>query len=191
MKITRYYTVEETKDLLRQVPLKGNKSAFPYRDARIILQRVAVIYLAPCQHHVYRSVLVRAACLKKHHHTAKIFEDDKVGAVEMETEDGNRFIHMPPIVEQVENDKGLLIVADGTHRLYSSICIGISSEYCWVIENVDPSYPYYAKPIRGGWAGVNIYDQLPDKFIKRDYVKNHKKLYRDYNSIFTNIQPER
>lgn len=192
MKITKLFTVEETVDLLRRVSLRGNKSALPYKNARIRLQKLSVIYLTPCQYHVYPYALARVASIKRNPYTAEIFDNAKVGSVEMENDDGVRFIHMPPIVEQInDNYNDLLVIADGTHRLYYSIIRGYKYEYCWLIENVNPRYPYYAKPIRGGWASINIYDQLPDNFIKRDYVKNHKKLYRNYNGVFTNIQPER
>lgn len=192
MKITKYYTVEETADLLRKVPLKGNNSAFPYKESTINLGLATIFDLSPCQYHVYSSVFKRMDTMRENLYIGEIFSMGKVGAVEIETGDGKKFIHMPPIVEHFHNRHGeFSIVADGTHRLYSSLLSGYQFEYCFIITHVDPQYPYYAEPIQGGWAGVKIYDTLPDNFIKRDYHPSYKSLYRDYNSVFTNIQPER
>jgi len=101
---------------------------------------------------------------------------------------------LPPIIEEsIEEDGSVkLMICDGMHRVYASIIRYLDKINCIYIRGVDKKYPYYAYPVVNGWDGVKIIDKLEEGLTKKFHrIKNNKKLYRNFDSVFTNCSAPR
>ncbi len=96
---------------------------------------------------------------------------------------------LPPIVEESEEPSGdkLALICDGLHRIYLARKLGCMVNVVF-IRGVLKGYPYYAYPNMNGWDDVVELDKLPQGFVKKHYrVKEHRKLFRDFNSVFDSV----
>lgn len=200
MKISniQYFWKNEFLKRLRDVTLLEDPSIKIYKDCFISLELVDPDILIPCQTYVLNSELQKVKelmfDLKKQY--IDIFRLN--GFVTFETKEKhywnygytiyNAHTHalLPPIVEEsIENDGRILpLLNDGMHRIYYARMIG-SKVLVAYIRGIDKKYPYYAYSLKNGWDDVQRVDSIPDGFIKKWHrIKDNKKLYRNFNSVF-------
>jgi hypothetical protein len=100
---------------------------------------------------------------------------------------------LPPVIEEYIDFRGelKLIINDGQHRCYLAWTMGCPITVAYV-RGVNRHYPYYAYPLPFGWEDVDIVTEIPEGYIKKFHVaKDHKSLYRNFNSQFENIGDSR
>ena len=198
---------------LEQVKLR-NSGKQPYLNARIDLITLDPAILAPTQRYVLTQELkkieqVRWGILEDHHIDilnmdgyVKCHYTDKtplyeLGKLEPYDEVDNYPPHtidvLPPVVEEYFDPKGQLhlIICDGQHRCYLGYTMGTMITVAYV-RGIHWGYPYYAYPLPNGWADVEIRDDIPEGYIKKFHVaKDHKSLYRLFNTEFENVGDSR
>lgn len=179
-------------DALRQVPLRDGV-ARPYAAARLSLETLEASVLAPAQNYVLRDGVERVLLLRDAlaAHGVDPFALD--GAVLVTTDEGTVPL-LPPVVEESHEPDGTtsLLVADGLHRVSAARALGLPLTVV-VVRGVDPTSPYYAYPLAGGWAGVEVLDVLPEGRQKKAYrqPQSYKALFRDFNAVFPGVQQQR
>lgn len=196
---------------LQQVTLRGG-GIQPYHGARIDLVTLDPVILAPTQRYVLTTELkkieqVRWGILKDYNKdilnldgyvkctyekSEPIYEVGKLDPVDYLVPEKTIDV-IPPVVEEYIDPKGMLhlIIADGQHRCYLAYTTGQFVTVAYV-RGIHWGYPYYAYPLPNGWDDVEVRDDIPEGYIKKFHVaKEHKKLYRDFNSQFENIGDSR
>ena len=192
----------ETLDRLRNVRLKGFGRPFIYRYADIrVLESFPQALLTPPQRYVLRGTVDTIIDLAKTFERlgvdifalrgALLFwtEGMKVDAVNCPP-----IPFLPPIVELSEEKGGVkvMLVNDGMHREFAGIEMGRKPNIIF-IDNLPPGYPYYAYGFNGGWENVQVFEELPDVFQKKDYrmPDSYKDLFRQFNEVFPGVQEAR
>jgi hypothetical protein len=100
---------------------------------------------------------------------------------------------LPPVIEEYVDCRGniKLIINDGQHRCRLAYQMGLPINVAYV-RGSNKSYPYYAYPLPNGWADVELREDIPEGYVKKFHVaKDHKALYRNFNSEFENIGDSR
>jgi len=196
---------------LQQVTLRGS-STQPYLNARIDVVTIDPSILAPTQRYVLTDELkkieqVRWDLLKDHNQDIlqlngyiKCYylnpdaEQPIVESMDLKRERAEQVIDvLPPVIEEHFNHKGGidLLICDGQHRAYLAYTMGTLISVAYV-RGVNTLYPYYAYALPNGWDDVEVRDDIPQNYIKKFHVaKDHKKLYRNFNSQFENIGDSR
>ncbi|MDO8211192.1 hypothetical protein [Conexibacter sp. CPCC 206217] len=188
---------DELLAALRRTRLRGFDGAQPYADATLELVPDAdPEQLVPAQRYVLTSGVaqileLRAALLP--HGLDPLSLDGGAWVVFADAPE-ERVPVIPPIVEQSLEDDGrtVLLVNDGMHRVYAARELGLPIAAV-VVRGVPAEYPYYARALPDGWAGVQAFAQLPDGFEKKSYrvPDNYKALFRQFNEVFPGVQQER
>ena len=193
---------------LEQVTLRGSGTQ-PYLNARIDLVTLDPAILAPTQRYVLTSELkkieqVRWGILKDHNKDILNLDGyvkckysavtDFMSADPLESHTEEQTIDViPPVVEEYFDPKGWLhlIICDGQHRCYLGYTMNTLITVAYV-RGIHWGYPYYAYPLPNGWGDVEVRDNIPEGYIKKFHVaKDHKALYRNFNSQFENIGDSR
>jgi hypothetical protein len=200
---------------LEQVTLRGS-STQPYLGARIDIVTLDPAILSPTQRYVLTDELkkieqVRWGLLKDHNQDI-LRLDGYVKCTYPEQQAGTKMISngvsvgtinemipkkvidvLPPIIEEYFSPRGEihLLVCDGQHRCYLAYTMGTLINVAYV-RGIHWGYPYYAYPLPNGWDDVEVRDDIPEGYIKKFHVaKEHKRLYRNFNSQFENIGDSR
>lgn len=204
-----YFYQDELIRRLRNVTMLEDDKAYPYKDAVITSEYLNPRELTPPQNYLLSSALTNIFDLEDAFsgyaernlcHYFDIF-DLSGGFLEYEA---SKYTHpdsplipttlLPPIIEEsIEEDGSVkLIICDGMHRVYASMIKHLDRINCIYIRGVNRKYPYYAYPVVNGWDGVKIIDKLEPGLIKKFHrIKNNKKLYRNFDSVFTNCSAPR
>ena len=175
---------------LRAVTLL-NSSVQPYKKAKIAFNaKVNPSILMPCQNYVLNERLQDISTM---------ITDLAVSPLGLLSSKfcqlaGCRFSHdkkmlslIPPIIE---NWEGKLIIADGMHRCFYALHRDLLIDVI-MIKEIDEECPYYALPLPNRWKDVKIVDSKPE--IGKVYKEpdSYKRLFRDYNGQFPNVQMKR
>lgn len=191
----RLYPWEELVRRLRNVKLMGfGGEVCPYKDATIVKERLYADDLSPCQTYVVKETIETQQSIAGQFWDIFGLNWTNVPFSDLEFEDGDVVPFTLPIIEVHE---GRNIVADGMHRCMTRfyengvICenLGLS-----VIKITGATHPYYAKPLKNGWEGVRVVDEVtPAIKAEKEYVdpENYKALFRDFNAQFPGIQKKR
>lgn len=194
---------------LRNITMLENDKAYPYKDAVITSEYLNPRELTPPQNYLLSSALTNIFDLEdafKNYDKQNIINGNyyfdifdlsggflEYGSYEYVKPSMQRTL-LPPIIEEsIEEDGSVkLIICDGMHRVYSSMIRRLDKINCIYIRGIDKKYPYYAYPVINGWDGVKIIDKLEAGLIKKFHrIKNNKKLYRNFDSVFTNCSAPR
>jgi hypothetical protein len=100
---------------------------------------------------------------------------------------------LPPIIEEHISPRGGvdLLICDGQHRARLAYQMGLPINVVY-IRGVNKGYRYYAYPLPNGWHDVELRDNIPSDYVKKFHVvKDHRFLFRDFNSVFSNIGDSR
>ena len=189
-------------ETLRQVPLVGTPAEHPYAHAKIewdVAQKRAELYYAQLyllkpQLEVIQSlasqlwkILARnpfrldyGLCL-----ILRFAQDEAV-----------QFCYwFPPILEEafLPDGRPVLLVADGMHRVFLSSSYDSSHLSAIRVTNLDPAFPYYAYPQARDWDKLVLLDAKPPPSARKNYREgaNPKRLFRNYNALFPELQPPR
>lgn len=188
--VNALYSEEELIDKLRGVCILEDRKVFPYRDATITLETLAIEELFPAQRYVLKSELEKVRELKweLELHGYNLFKLN--GYVDIEIEDGTVISVLPPVVEEciTPNGRILHIINDGMHRCYMAYLEWVNPQVVF-IRGLPKSLPYYAHAIpEQDWKAIKILDEIPENFIKKWHrIEQNKWLYRDFNSAFQNV----
>lgn len=179
---------------LYKVTLLQDPSFKIYQDAYISIETINTDCIAPTQYYVLNEELQSKLELK--YELIKWRKDlfDIRGYLEfnVQGEAINRTL-LPPIVEEsIERDGSIIhLLNDGMHRVYLARMEGRNITVAY-IRGVPKNYPYYAYPIKGGWDAVEKIDSLQEGYIKKWHrIENNKKLYRNFDSVFSNCSKPR
>lgn len=179
---------------LRQVRLRGFAGARPYAHARMeLVQALDPEAVTPAQNYVLRggveTVLALRHCLAER--GIDPFGLDGGAYVRTAAEPSRRAL-IPPIVEESAEAGGrtVLLASDGLHRIYAARSLGLPIS---VVVISDVSHPYYAFPVEAGWDGVELLEELPERYQKKAYrqPENYKALFREFNEVFPGVQEQR
>jgi hypothetical protein len=200
MRITKIETFDADQLMasLREVRLMGfDGRVRPYADAHLKLVSASPDDLVPAQNYLLQRSIdgaheLRDALLE---HGLDVFVLEGGAWVTAEGDGAaERFPVIPPIVEESHEPDGRIVwlINDGLHRVYAAR--EQRSDIAVVrISGLSREYPYYAEARADGWAGIPVFDELPDGYQKKQYrvPTAYKSLYRDFNAVFPGIQPER
>ena len=190
IKEIKHYDEAELIRRLRDVCMREDRDTYVYRDAFISLENIHTRHLSPPQYYILRSELDKVRNLKwvLQEHGFDLFHLD--GFLRLTLEGFEEPIDLlPPIVEEsIEADGSLhLIVNDGMHRTYLAYLEWQIPQVVFV-RGVPKELPYYAFPIPAGWEKLEVREDIPSGYIKKWHrIKQNKRLYRDFNSAFTNV----
>jgi hypothetical protein len=199
---------------LQQITLRGS-STQPYLNARIDLVTLDPAFLAPTQRYVLDSELkkveqVRWDVLEAENQDIFLLDGylrctyiDKTPLYELGRSQPYDYVEnyppktidvLPPVIEEYFDPRGRLhmLICDGQHRCYLARTMGTLITVAYV-RGIHWGFPYYAYPLPNGWNDVYIMTgEIPEDYIKKFHVaKNHKALYRNFNSRFENIGDSR
>ncbi len=203
MKILRYEKIPEHTLLarLKQTRLMGHGQPYIYANATLAVQeQVDPNSLAPTQRYVLESDFHTIEML----YNAFLPQGIDIFALkgglrfwreqpETGEEEGPIPLISPIIEESVEPDgKKIRLINDGMHRLYTARKLGKRINII-LVQNVPTEYPYYAYPLKQGWADVIELKEIPDAFQKKAYrdKNNYKALFRNFNEILPGVQKQR
>jgi hypothetical protein len=199
MKITDLVVFDEHDLILnvKRVTLTGDKTKLPYRAAQMDLRTADPARIAICQYYVIGSQVeklrkVRQAILD--HTSGDIDPLTHRGYLQFRLSgDDSLRDWLPPVVEQSPDDGVDMLLCDGAHRLRLAQEELLPAELPVVLHVKGVTFPYYARPNKEGWAGVQVVNHKPaDASARKDYrIENYKSLFRDFNSVFTNVTEER
>lgn len=171
---------------IRKVRLRGHNQEKPYKDCTITLTSLDTSILSPCQKYVIRRGVDKVHNIRAQMLPYDIF--DMSFGLWLKWDSGEVVPFLPPVVE-FSNDK--YVICDGMHRIYAAREANVPIT-CLLIE--EPSHPYYAYPLEGGWADVEVVDIAPPSGDQRKAYRepdDHKALFRDFNERWPGIQAKR
>lgn len=182
-------------DRLRDVRLVGYPEVRPYADAQLTIEHaVATDRLAPTQRYLLTPSLRNVETLRASLLDVGVDILALGAGYELETADHLLLSVLPPIVEESveQNGQTYWIINDGQHRVYAARQTSLPITVV-VARGVDPEFPYYAYPLADGWSDVQVFDELPDGFLKKHYrqPEGYQRLYRDFEAAFPGVQPRR
>lgn len=201
-----YFFQDELIRRLRNVTMLEDKKIYPYKDAVITSEYLDPKILTPPQNYLLSSALKNIFELEDAflQHSKEIpyyyFDifDLSGGFLEYGTcECAGLLIQrvlLPPIIEESIEEDGTvkLIICDGMHRVYASMIKHLGLINCIYIRGVNKRCPYYAYPVINEWDGVKVIDRLEPGLIKKFHrIKDNKKLYRNFDSVFNNCSAPR
>lgn len=190
---------------LRRVCMLNDPYRCPYEHAAISLETLQLKQLNPSQNYILKSELEKVQRLKweLEKYEVDIFKLD--GYITMTLELDKEPIDLlppiepidllPPIIEEAIQRNGEItyIINDGMHRLYMAY-LEFTMPQVVFIRAVPKHLPYYAYPFpKNDWSKLEIIDSLQPGYLKKWHrIKENKKLYRNFNSIFHNVgQPRK
>ncbi len=201
MNILRYETINEQMLLagFKKTRLKGYGQLNIYANSTLEIQEgIDPNTLIPAQRYVLESDYDTIKML----HTT--FEQQSIdifalkGGIHFWTSDAGEeegpIPLTPPIIEESLEADGskVWLINDGMHRVYTARKLGKKINII-LVRNVPVEYPYYAYPLKNGWADVIELPEIPDTFVKKEYrdKENYKALFRNFNEVFPSIQKQR
>lgn len=211
----RFYSAKELVSRLRKVCMLQDREAFPYQSADIQVTSIAAHELAPAQLYVLRNEFDKVRDLRwslqnkgvdilrlnqSRVRDGKLVDGDadraeRLGFVEILVPAAMGIVEpqwvtvLPPVVEVSEEaDKSTVnIINDGMHRCFLARVSRVIPDVVR-ISGVPKKWPYYAFPLADGWRDVHVVKELQEDTLKKFHrVAEYKKLYRDFNSAFTNV----
>ncbi len=176
---------------LRNVSMLLQPDVFPYREAFLSLENIAVENLDPPQRYVLKKELDKVRDLKweLEEHGVDLFNLGGFARITLEGVDEPIDL-LPPIVEESIERNGRVahIINDGMHRVYVAYLEWVVPQVVYA-RGVPKHLPYYAFPIPDkDWTKIELLDHIPETFIKKWHrIPNNKALYRNFNSAFVNV----
>lgn len=185
------FSEQDLIDRLRKLTMLKDETVYPYEKAFVSLENISTEDLFPAQRYVLKEELLKVRTLKweLEKHGVDLFNLN--GFVRMTLEGEPEPIDLlPPIVEEQIEKNGRIanIINDGMHRVYSAYLEWVIPQVVFV-RGLPKDLPYYSFPIpERDWSKIELKDDIPSSFIKKWHrIEDNKKLYRNFNSSFTNV----
>lgn len=184
------HSAEELLARLRRVGMFTDPDRHVYRDCTISLEKIRPEFLSPPQTYVLTGELLKVRQLRwaLREHGIDLFALDGYVSIHLAGCDEPVDV-LPPVVEEsIEADgRPHLLICDGMHRVTLARQENLIPQVIYV-RGLPADLPYYAYPVPGGWAAVEMREDLPPGYIKKWHrIKNYKTLYRDFNTAFLNV----
>lgn len=201
----------ELCEKLRRIKLKDGKTQ-PYLDSYISIEMLDPAILAPTQRYCLIKEIKKIEQLRwsilndygwdilqlngylRVEYTPPLEGAENGTKVQVSNYDSTKTIDIiPPVIEEYIDPRGgvQLIINDGQHRCRLAYQMGMPINVVY-IRGANKSYPYYAYPLPNGWNDVELRDDIPLGYVKKFHViREHKRLYRDFNTQFNNIGDSR
>ena len=196
MKINKVECFNKTELIkkIKKVTMLKDPDSFVYENTFVSLESINTNCLIPPQNYVLNYELENKLELKYElkKHNVNLFNLDGYIEFYLEGEDIKRTL-LPPIVEESIEDDGIIIpiICDGMHRCYLSRVERKKIQVVY-IRGISKEYPYYAYPVLNGWDKVERIDKINGGYIKKWHrIKDNKKLYRNFDSVFSNCSKPR
>lgn len=205
MEITNlnYKTNYELITKLHKVTMLKDDKCFVYNNAYITTEILDPNYLSPSQFYILKDELNKKIelqeafknyCNKNYpvcrYGGTDIFSINGYYEFKVSNEIETRTL-LPPIVEEsIEKDgKIYSLINDGIHRIYLAL---LQKRKINVVYIRGALKPYYAYPLPNGWNDVKIVKEINSNLIKKIHrIQDNKKLYRNFDSVFTNCSAPR
>ncbi|MDR1657487.1 MAG: hypothetical protein LBT47_08030 [Deltaproteobacteria bacterium] len=188
------HPVEELLERLKNVVMLKDRQVKPYFKANLTVGSMDYDLFRPAQRYVLSDNLLKIQLLEWE--LARFGYDPLVldGYLTLWTDSSDQPVDLlPPIVECIPEATGekVNVINDGMHRLFVGR-LEWKKPVVVFVEDLPEEYPYYAYPIPGRdpWDQVKILEgsTIPASLIKKWHrTADNKKLYRDFNSAFTNV----
>ena len=194
----KHFSKEILIGKLRNLTMLKDLYNYIYKDVYISLEKVNTKSLVPPQNYVLNYELaqkreLRFALLEKGYDLFNLNGYLEL-TVENESGHGSQVVTLlPPVVEEsIENDGMIVpIINDGMHRIYLARIERINPEVIYV-RGIPKEFPYYAYPVCNGWDDVERIYEIAKGYTKKWHrIKDNKKLYRNFDSVFTNCSKPR
>ena len=159
---------------LRKVTMLKDDKCFVYRNSYITIETLDPNCLSPCQFYVLKDELNKKIELQEAF--SDIFNLNYYYEFKTSNEIETRTL-LPPIVEESieKNGKIYSLINDGMHRIYLAL---LQKRKISVVYIRGASKPYYA--------------EINSDLIKKIHrIQDNKKLYRNFDSVFTNCSKPR
>jgi hypothetical protein len=170
VQLLSYLDWKPLKAKLRNVPLLGDKSLFPYANAQIKAHKYTIRDLRPTSLYVLRSQLERHRKLQVNLQLDyKLSLFDLTGIIEYK-QNGDSFLLSPPIVEtyyETMEHAMVTAIVDGLHRIWLARELGL--EEIWLIEISTISDKFPLVPLPLNWDEVQLSDTVPSTSDKRRF----------------------
>ncbi len=188
LSLVKKHSWDDFVQALREVPIVGNHTIFPYKHAmiesRIVgFDTVYPISLYLLRHHLDMQHRLRELFLKGYGIDTLDLNGGNPG-VTFQLQGEKETWHMgPPIVEISKADGGKPILLDGEHRFMIARELKKPIRVIW-IDNIPKEYPPVSLPVT--WGDVQILSEVPSEQAKRKYRPTphpHYYFYRDLSSV--------
>ena len=177
------YSSQDLFDVISRTNLLGNPDIYPFAGANTRIENVSYHDLIPTQNFVLKEQIRKIHALDRFFSVQGIDIAKNNGFITFNTTQGmgTPNVLTPPLVEVID---GQPLIIDGMHRVKYWADRGQSFNAV-VIRNIDQSVWPYQLPTRGGWAGVQIFDNvLPDGFVRKQKryptPEQNKYFFREY-----------
>ena len=185
------FDMQELIGRLKNLTMLEDENMYPYRDAYISVERICVEELHPPQRYVMKSELTKVRELKwaLEEHGVDLFNLDGFVRIFLEGREEPVDV-LPPVVEEIIERNGRIthVINDGMHRIYMAYLEWVIPQVVYV-RGLPKSVPYYAYAIpERDWTKIELLEEIPKTYIKKWHrIEKNKTLYRNFNSVFTNV----
>jgi len=173
---------------LHKVTMLKDDKCSVYKNAYITMETLDPSCLVPCQYYILKNELSKIIELQEAFPAIfslhGYYEFKTSNTVELRT-------LLPPIIEEsIEADGKIYpLINDGMHRIYLAL---LQKRKINVVYIRGASKPYYAYPLPNGWNDVKVVNEITKDSIKKIHrITDNKKLYRNFDSVFTNSSKPR
>jgi hypothetical protein len=187
-------SLDELLGGIRRVAMLQDPGRRPYEGATLKVTHVPYSEIRPAQRYVLSDGLLKVRHLDWELRRLGLDMLDMDGYLTLWLEGSDEPVDLlPPVLEVTREADGSVhnLLNDGMHRLYAG-------RLSWRVPRVllcadlPHDTPYYAYPIPGPdpWGDVTVIqgDRVPDGIIKKWHrIPDNKRLYRDFNSAFSNV----
>jgi len=186
--ILNYETKDRLISKLHKVTMLNDNKYLVYKNAYITIETLDPNCLFPCQYYILKDELNKI--IKLQEALPDVFS--LTGYYEFETSNTIGTITLlPPIIEESIEEDGKIysLINDGMHRIYLAL---LQKRKISVVYIRGALKPYYAYPLFNGWNDVKVVNEINKGFIKKIHrITDNKKLYRNFDSVFTNCSKPR
>lgn len=189
-KHTKQNTINKFKKVILLNSEKKGKPIFVYENAKIELRKIKIKDLLPLQLYQLKSSSQLVQNLYKifqKKYKADIFNMDGYFTY---ISDDKRYELVPPIVENVKNQKGEMekIIIDGLHRILLAKKLKKEEIVVVVVENIPEKLILPVAP--NSWEEIKVMKIAPESKYRRNWLIPPDKgylYYRNFQSVFQNV----
>lgn len=189
----KYLTENDIIEKLKNITMLKDGSNFVYKEAYMSIINVNPRSLFPCQYYILKSELDKKIELREEFIGSlrrDIFQLYGGYEFNVDNEPSPRTLIPPVVEESIELDGGIYpLINDGMHRIYLAILLKSNITIIYIRGAKEF---YYAYPLPNKWHDVKVVNTIEPNTIKKIHrITDNKKLYRNFDSVFTNCSAPR